>query len=242
MLEQTLRYYVQPNGKNWDKILSMVEFAINNSHHDSIGTTPFMLNYGYCPRSPATIDLPQQGSGAAKDFIQQLQQLSQHALKCLKKSQDRMRAQHNRHVKAVDFNIGDYVLLKTTNLHIPGPKKFVPRFVGPFQIQKQYGPVAYQLELPPTWKIHPVFHVSLLKSYHLRPGQQLPSIPQQLTDAYQVHSIVGHDFTRFGKRLYLRLRVRYMDKSLPDTMELESDLLPEYLSMVKAYKASHHLY
>ena len=38
--------------------------------------------------------------------------------------------------------------------------------MGHFVSLQNLAPVAYQLELPSECKIHPVFHVSLLKSYN----------------------------------------------------------------------------
>jgi hypothetical protein len=38
--------------------------------------------------------------------------------------------------------------------------------LGPFKIAKLVGLMACQLELPPQFKIHNVFHVSLLEPYH----------------------------------------------------------------------------
>jgi hypothetical protein len=35
----------------------------------------------------------------------------------------------------------------------------------PFSVVKQINDVAFRLELPPSMKIHPVFHISLLKPY-----------------------------------------------------------------------------
>ena len=43
--------------------------------------------------------------------------------------------------------------------------KFMAKFAGPFLIVKQVFDDAYKLALPPEIKVHPVFHVSLLKEY-----------------------------------------------------------------------------
>ena len=36
---------------------------------------------------------------------------------------------------------------------------------GPFEIKEVIGPVTYPLKLPETWKIHNVFHATLLRPY-----------------------------------------------------------------------------
>jgi hypothetical protein len=42
--------------------------------------------------------------------------------------------------------------------------KLAPRYVGPYEITKIYGPVAYQVRLPPQLAaIHDIFHISQLK-------------------------------------------------------------------------------
>ena len=45
--------------------------------------------------------------------------------------------------------------------------KLSPRFVGPFEVLKPVGKVAYELALPPHMHhIYNVFHVSMLKKYN----------------------------------------------------------------------------
>jgi hypothetical protein len=42
--------------------------------------------------------------------------------------------------------------------------KLAPRYIGPFEIIKFYGPVAYRLQLPPQLAaIHDIFHISQLR-------------------------------------------------------------------------------
>ena len=44
--------------------------------------------------------------------------------------------------------------------------KLSPRYIGPFEILRTVGEVAYELALPPAFSaIHPVFHVSMLRRY-----------------------------------------------------------------------------
>lgn len=45
-------------------------------------------------------------------------------------------------------------------------KKLSFRFVGPFSILRQVNEVAYELKLPPQYRIHPTIYVSLLQPFH----------------------------------------------------------------------------
>jgi len=61
---------------------------------------------------------------------------------------------------------GQQVWLDSKNLPLPyGTIKLAPRRYGPFTITKVISPVAYRLELPVQWNIHPVFHAGLLTPF-----------------------------------------------------------------------------
>ena len=65
------------------------------------------------------------------------------------------------------FSVDSKVWLEGTNLRLPSntTPKLSPRRYGPFKVVSQISKVAYKLKLPSTWKIHDVFHASLLTPY-----------------------------------------------------------------------------
>ncbi|KAK3541220.1 hypothetical protein QTP86_016808 [Hemibagrus guttatus] len=96
---------------------------------------------------------------------------------------------------------------KDIRLRLPS-RKLSPRFIGPFTILKQVNPVTHKLQLPRGYRIHPTFHVSLLKPHHpsvlpsTEPGEDAAGPPPLLLDdgtAYGVKEIL--DSRRRGGRL-----------------------------------------
>ena len=54
-LEQVLRHYVNAQHDNWDDMLAVAEFAINNYTSAATGHSPFFLDTGMQPRTPLTL-------------------------------------------------------------------------------------------------------------------------------------------------------------------------------------------
>jgi hypothetical protein len=64
--------------------------------------------------------------------------------------------------KQSKFKKNQKVWLDTRNLKMSHHKKIAPKREGSFEIDEVLGLVTYRLKLPESWKIHNVFHATLL--------------------------------------------------------------------------------
>eukprot|EP00798_Chlamydomonas_sp_ICE-L_P001723 gene1723-biopygen14553 len=178
VIEDMIRHHVGPYHNDWDQSLALVEFAINNSWQEFIQNTPFRAYLGYDPRTPMAAEVDSK-CPAAKSWWASHIDRQNHWRDCLKAAQSRQKANYDTRRREVTFSVGEQVLLSTRNMKFKatGKPKFVPRWVGPFTISGVVGPrdevtqdvrqvTACRLDLPKMMKLHPVFHVGLLKPWH----------------------------------------------------------------------------
>jgi hypothetical protein len=146
-----------------------VEFAYNEKIHSSIGISPFFALYGQECRTPISLSTPNSRFESIKQMIQEMTEVIESVKVSMKSSQERAKHYVDNKRSFREFEVGSKVFLKVTpqrsGLKLGKSKKLSPRFCGPFEITKRIGPMAYELRLPIDWKIHNVFHVSLLRRY-----------------------------------------------------------------------------
>ena len=133
--------------------------------------------------------------------------------------------------------------LEATNLHLNYPsRKLAPKRQGPFEISQVLSPLTYRLRLPATWKIHDVFHASLLFSYKETEahGLNFSKPPPDLIgteEEYEIEQIVSHQGIS-GHCKYLTAWKGY--PSLENTWKPESNL-QHASEILGTYKQTHQL-
>jgi hypothetical protein len=196
--------------------------------------TPFDLLIGVTP--PSHYPMPKQPA-LDDNRLDQLQEVRVKAKEAVLKAQDITR--HKKISKYVPYEEGDRVWLEGKNLKTTHPTaKLAPKWYGPFTIKKKISDIVFQLELPNQWKIHNVFHASLLSPY-LKTNIHGPNYPEPPPDIiegepeFEVEQIVGS--RRIGKKKTLQYKVRWKGYApAHDSWELANQVhVPE---LVKRYK------
>ena len=112
----------------------------------------------------------------------------------LKIAKSRQKSYADKKRRSVLFQVGDHVYLRVSpmkGIQRFGVKgKLAPRYVGPFLIMEQCGPLAYRLELPAQLSaVHNIFHVSQLRKclcvpekLQLEPDLVYPEYPIKIVD------------------------------------------------------------
>ena len=163
-----LRAYVISLKGSWEKWLPLAEFSSNNSYQDSIKMASFAALYGHKCRTPLNwVELGERryyGIDFVKEAEEQVWIIQQH----MEAAQSRQKSYTDKRRSPLVFEVGDYVYLKVSPMkkvqRFGVKRKLAPRYVGPYKIIEQCGPVAYRLQLPPEMSaIFNVFHVSQLK-------------------------------------------------------------------------------
>ena len=166
-------------------LLSFIEFSINGQQHSATGHSPFFLMYGYEP-SYGLDSNPKSVAPAADERLTQMKKDRDDVIAALLIAADRMKDYHDRNLSKIpNFKPGNLVWLDARNLQRLRPSwKLAHRRLGPFKVKRAIGRLNYELELPPSMKIHPVFYVGFLQPapQSTIPGRTFPEPPPILVD------------------------------------------------------------
>ncbi len=202
MMEAYLRVFVNWEQNDWARLLPMVEFAYKNAKNASTGHTPFEHNCGYYPRVSFEKNVnPRLRSCSANELVKELRELIEVCCQNLLHAQELQKRAYDKGVKSRSYTPGEKVWLNSKYIKTKKNKKLESKFFEPFRVLHIVGKQAYTLELPTKWKIHDVFHVSLLVQDTTRKGRvdskALPEPEKELefeaggNKEYEVEAIIN---------------------------------------------------
>ena len=135
--------------------------------------------------------------------------------------------------RPLEFEEGDWVFVKVSHrrgiFQFRKKGKLDPRFVGPFQINKRVGLVAYKLILPQQLSlVHDVFHVSIIRKCTPNPTWVVDLQDVQIgknifyvEEPLQILEVGEH---RFGNKVIPSVKVWWQHHGIEEaTWELEEE-------------------
>ena len=231
-VEQYLRLVTSAIPKDWDRWLTTASAVYNNQKNQTTRLSPnqILIGYDILLQTPNDVET---NNTLVEWQIGIMNQRREQAIEALNKTAEKSG------MPSAQYNTRDKVWLEGKNLQLPHQvTKLAPKRYGPFKIIKEITPVAYRLQLPPTWTIHDVFHASLLLPYSETPSHG-PNFSRPLPDLiggeeeYKVESICSHRYSRRNKKLQFLIRWKGYAPS-DDTWEpADSVHAPD---LVKEYK------
>jgi hypothetical protein len=213
-VEAYLRCFVHGCPKQWSNWLSLAEFWYNTCFHTALGQSPFEVLYGHTPSQLGLSTIEQCQSADLQTYLATRQLMLQQAKLHLQRAQDRMKKQADKGRSERVFQVGQRVFLKLqpfcqSSMGSRLNAKLSFRYFGLFLITKQVNPVAYELALPEGSAIHPVFHVSQLKSAEgtrITTDATMPDLLQELKIPTEV---LESRLLRKGNKVIPQLLIRW---------------------------------
>ncbi|KAI1687666.1 Pol protein [Pyrenophora tritici-repentis] len=236
-IEKMIRIWATYTQENWLALLPIVMGAINNREASSTGLSPFYFMHGYHNEPIQLVedrtiqDRPKRdGEALAEGFLKRLQDATEWAQAAIAITQEKQQHQANKtRTAAPQYKEGDWVFLNLRNVKTTRPSKKLDWLHGKYKVLRQVNSHSYQLDVP--GKIHPVFHVDLLR---YAPNDSLPS--QKVRDTqpgpilvdgdelWLVERILGERTTRQGGKEIKEAYVKWVDYTEP-TWEPVSNVL-----------------
>jgi transposase InsO family protein len=204
-LDQRLRPFVNHFQDDWSELLPAMDFAQAVLPHESTGMAPIEVETGHLPRMSydweertREFSTPTErlNRTQAQGFVSRIDEAVRFAQDSIRHAQEAQRKQADKHRRKEDFGEGSWVMVTKGKWQTDRPSdKLDFPVAGPFKILRKKGD-SYLLDLPNTWKIHPVFTPDRLRKAPTDPlpGQELHPQPPEEIDGeleWQVDRITG---------------------------------------------------
>jgi len=171
------------------------------------------------------------------ELIQQTNEKVKMIQERLKTSLSRQNSYADRRRRPLEFSTGEHVFFRVTPFTGVGrtlkSKKLTPKFIGPYQILRRIGTVAYEIALPPPLaNLHNIFHVSQLRKYVPDPSHILESdsiqVKENLSFEVKPIRILDSHVKQLRGRSIPMVKVLWDLISGDSTWEIEEEIQASY--------------
>ena len=114
VLEDMLRGCVLDFPGSWDKYMSLMEFAYNNSYQSSIGMAPYEALYGRKCRTPLCLTKLNEHKVIGPEIVKEKEEKLWIIQQRLKAASDKQKSYADLKRKDIEYEVGDKVFLKVS--------------------------------------------------------------------------------------------------------------------------------
>ena len=175
-LKGMLKKFVSRSQKDWDEYLPYLLFAYREVPQETTGFSPFELLYGRCVRGPLDV-LREDWTGDKETAVpvathvlemrERLAEMTELVAKHTTVSQRKQKQQYDKNAKSRSFQTGDQVLV----LLPLAANRLKLQWTGPYKVTRKVGAVDYEIEIPGRRQEKKIYHVNLMKRWHVTPSQ-----------------------------------------------------------------------
>jgi hypothetical protein len=224
-VEIAIRYHTFMNpDEPWIHIIPSLQWNLNSAYNESIQASAHEYLFGFKIAGPLD-RLTSANTTDLDDICFMREHLRKDAQLALDFAAARAKRRYDNKHRPIEFKKDDEVFLKLHHGYtLPGKpnRKYSQQRAGRFKIKRKVSPLAYELEIPEAWKIHPVISIA-----HLSPcpndrdpfnRTQPPPGPLEYdadntTDAdgeiYELERIVDHKEVKRGRKTTYKYLVRW---------------------------------
>ena len=236
---------------NIARALPSLQAQMNNSANAATGLSPNEIIYGFKVREALTTLSADQ----AVDLPAQRLEYQREAADATAFANAKAKIYYDARHTPLLLNAGDYAYLRLNHgYRLPSKpnKKLSQQRCGPFLVKKRVGRLAYELDLPPAWRIHPVISVAQLEpgprpnepDPYSRPRPTHPASVEVEGDtpenqSYEVEKLVDKRIRKYGRTPVTQYLVRWLGYGAEYDEWRSISALENSMELVEQYEASN---
>lgn len=252
--ELAIRFKAAMGNIDWVTALPEIAARLNNAPNATTGKAPNEILYGF-KVNQGGLDRPMEDLLADAEmanlpplcaFEMRRKEIRQEAADAVVSASTTTKIRYDSKHQPLQLKPGDEVFIRLhQGYNIPGiSRKLGQQRAGPFQITRVVSPLAYELDLPPTMKIHPVLSIAHLEPRTPGPDPYNRSYPDLqrpdavVEDRYLVEKILDKKVRRIGRsrNMYTFYRVKWMGWGPEHNQWVRAEDIDD--DLIKDYEAS----